>query len=90
MCCKGRVVTAAVLGMKNKRDVKDFCLQLGKFLIRAQQAQNVLRSRKRRRRIVNIQAFASYIMPVGVIRVHREQREIRNKLNTLAEYVGNT
>ena len=41
MCCKGRVVTAAVLHVEDEGKIEDLRLQRGVFLIRTEHQQNV-------------------------------------------------
>ena len=68
---KGRIVTAAVLHMKNQGDIKKLCLQRCVGTVRAQNVQNVLGSGQLRTGRMHIQTVPVVIMIVCLIAVNR-------------------
>ena len=71
MCSKCRVITTAVLHMKDQGKIQDLRLQMRIFLIRAKHTEDILRCGKFFLRIVNIKALAAYIVIVSLISINR-------------------
>ena len=85
---EGRVVAAAVLRVEHERHVEHAGLQGGVLAVRAQDAQDVLRRRKLWVGRVDIEALPLVVVVVGLVAVDRQQREERDKLEALAQHVG--
>ena len=88
MCGKGRIVSAAVLCVKHQGHIQYLCLQLRILSVFAQKTQNIFCGGQLRLGIADDQALIQMIMPVGMITVHTDQRELGNESQGLAEYIG--
>ena len=86
MGCKRRIVSAAVIHMKNHGHVKDLSLQVSVLSVLAEHHENVLRHRKLRLRCIDIQIFASPVI-VSMISVYHKHRELADQVQTLAQHV---
>ena len=85
---EGGVVAAAVVRVKNQGNIQHLGLQGGILTVRAQNAQNVLRSGELGVRLVDKQALAVVVVPVGLVAVDGQEGEQGDKLHTLAQDVG--
>ena len=86
---EGGVVSAAVLRVEHQGEVQDLSLQLGILAVRPQAVKDIFRGGKVRLRHMDKQALAVVVMAVGLVAVNRNQREQGDKLQALAQHVGN-
>ena len=84
---KGRVIAAAVFGMKGKADVQHVGLPEGVGGVRPQQGEDVLRRGQLRLGGVYVKAVPA-LVGVGLVAVDAEYREQGDELETLAHDVG--
>ena len=87
MCGKCRVITSAVLHMKNQSQIQDLGFQICIFLVRSQNTKDILCCRQFFLGIMNIQALSSYIVVVGLISVNRQKRKYADQIQALAKYI---
>ena len=87
MCGKCRVITSAVLHMKNQSQIQDLGFQICIFLVRSQNTKDILCCRQFFFGIMNIQALSSYIVVVGLISVNRQKRKYADQIQALAKYI---
>ena len=90
MCCKGRVIAAAMLRVKHKRDVKHPRFKRAVRAVRPQNAQQILRSGKRRVRRVYVQALSLVVMIICLVAVYRQHWEQGDQLQALTQNIRDT
>ena len=77
-----------MLGVKHQAQVQDVGLQVGVLAVRPQQGEDVLRGGQVRPGGVDVQAVAVFVVVVGLVGVHRDQREDGDQVDALAHHVG--
>ena len=87
MSYKRRVVSAAVLGMKNEHQIEDPCFKLGELSVRSYETQEVLGSIVLGERISEIETLMLHIVSSGHISVSDEHGKSSDELNTLSDYI---
>ena len=87
MVCESGVVTAAVLCVENKRNVKDRCLQLGVLGVGADHTQEVCRSPDLGGRSVEEKALAVVVVGLCLVAVGYHGGEPGYKLDALAKHI---
>ena len=85
---EGGVVAAAVLHVQYERGVQHLGLGGGVALVGAQHHQQVFGGGQRGVGAVDDHALHALVVVVGVVAVHRQQREFADQLDTLAQRVG--
>ena len=85
---EGGVVAAAVLRVQHQAQVQNVGLQRGVLAVRSQQGQNVLRGGQVRPGGVDVKAVAVLVVVVGLVGVHRDEREDGNEVDALTHHVG--
>ena len=86
---EGRVVSATVFGMKDEGKVKELRLLLRVRLVVADEAQEVFRRGKVRKRIVDVHGLSVKEPPFCLVCVCGKGGEARNQLDALPQDVGN-
>ena len=86
---KCRVITAAVLRMKNKRNIQYLRLQFRITAVRMQHLQNIFCKRKFRSRIPDHQILIQMIMTICMVTIYCNQRELGNQTQFLFQYIRN-
>ena len=89
-CGKGGVISAAMLHVKDKCNIKNKCFQFCKFLIRTKHAKNIFSRRQRHVRSVDVKTFISFIMGIRTIAVDGKHWKFAYKHQTLTKYIGET
>ena len=88
MVCKGRVVTAAVLGMQDQCDVEDARFQLGILFIAAEHQKDVFRHRAAVTGIIDVERMSFDKVVVGMVGIQGDHRQYRDQLQTLRHNIG--
>ena len=86
---KGRVISAAVLRMNDKRNIEYPCLQLRILPVASQNPKNIFCRRKFRIRITDHKALVVMVMLVSMVRIDRDQRHRRNQGKCLTQNIWN-
>ena len=87
MRSKCRVVTTAMLCMKNECNIQNLRFQFSVFAIRTEHQKDVFREGKSPLRITDKQRLIFTEMSVRMIGIYRNERKLRNHLNTLTKNI---
>ena len=84
---KGGVITAAVLCVKNQADVQKLGFQRGEAGVGPQAVENIFGCREGRIGIVQDQRPVLVVMLVDLVAVDRQEREVGDQLQALAQNI---
>ena len=88
MVGKCRVISAAVLCMKNQCNIEHFCLQLCILTAWPEHQQHILCERASLLRIADKQHLIFSEMTISMIGIYSYQRQLRNQAQCLPQYIA--